>query len=101
MTQSRDPYSALRFTFFRRFLIASSLVRAGTAAQSLAIGWEIYDRTNHALSLGMVGLVQAVPMLLLTLPAGYLADVFNRRKLMILSLSGATLTSIGLALISG
>ncbi len=101
MTQSRDPYSALRFTFFRRFLIASSLVRVGTAAQSLAIGWEIYDRTNHALSLGMVGLVQAVPMLLLTLPAGYLADVFNRRKLMILSLSGATLTSIGLALISG
>ena len=100
MTQSHDPYSALRITFFRRFLIVGSLVRIGTAAQGLAIGWEIYDRTGHALSLGMVGLVQAIPMLLLTLPAGYLADVFDRRKLMILSLSGATLTSIGIALTS-
>ena len=72
----------------------------GTAAQGLAIGWEMYDRTGQALSLGMVGLVQAIPMLLFTLPAGYLADVFDRRKLMMLSLAGATLTSLGLAVFS-
>ena len=72
----------------------------GTAAQGLAIGWEMYDRTGQALSLGMVGLVQAIPMLLLTLPAGYLADVFDRRKLMMLSLAGATLASLALAAFS-
>ena len=72
----------------------------GTAAQGLAIAWEVYDRTGQALSLGMVGLVQAIPMLLLTLPAGYLADVFDRRKLMMLSLAGATLASLGLAVFS-
>ena len=72
----------------------------GTAAQSLAIGWEMYDRTGQALSLGLVGLVQAIPMLLITLPAGYLADVFDRRKLMMLSLAGATLASLGLAILS-
>ena len=72
----------------------------GTAAQGLAIGWEMYDRTGQALSLGMVGLVQAIPMLLLTLPAGYLADVFDRRKLMMLSLAGATLASLALAVFS-
>ena len=76
------------------------MVRMGTAAQSLAIGWEMYDRTGQALSLGLVGLVQAIPMLLITLPAGYLADVFDRRRLMMLSLAGATLASLGLAILS-
>ena len=72
----------------------------GTASQGLAIGWEVYERTDEALALGLVGLVQAIPMLLFTLPAGYLADVFDRRKLMMLSLAGATVTSLGLAVFS-
>ncbi|MEE2657253.1 MAG: MFS transporter [Candidatus Latescibacterota bacterium] len=100
MKESHDPYSALRFPSFLRYLVASSIVRMGTAAQGLAIGWEVYERTSQALALGMVGLVQAIPMLLFTLPAGYLADVFDRRKLMMLSLAGATLTSLGLAAFS-
>lgn len=82
---------------FRRYLGGSLLVNLGTAAQGLAIGWEVYQRTGQALSLGLVGLVQAMPMFLFTLPAGYLADVFDRRKLMMASLLGAALTSLGLA----
>ena len=100
MSEEHDPYSALRIELFRNYLIASSLVSMGTAAQGLAIGWEVYDRTGEALALGLVGLVQAIPMLLFTLPAGYLADVYDRRKLMMLSLAGATLTSLGLAAFS-
>ena len=100
MHKRHDPYTSLRVPLFRRYLIATALVRMGTAAQGLAIGWEMYDRTGQALSLGMVGLVQAIPMLLLTLPAGYLADVFDRRKLMMLSLAGATLASLALAVFS-
>ncbi len=100
LSEEHDPYSALRIGLFRNYLIASSLVSMGTAAQGLAIGWEVYDRTGEALSLGLVGLVQAIPMLLFTLPAGYLADVYDRRKLMMLSLAGATLTSLGLAALS-
>lgn len=100
MSDGHDPYSSLRIARFRRYLIATALVRMGTAAQGLAIGWEMYDRTGQALSLGLVGLVQAIPMLIFTLPAGYLADVYDRRKLMMLSLSGATLTSLGLAVFS-
>jgi MFS family permease len=100
VSEGHDPYSALRVPLFRRYLIISYLVNMGTAGQGLAIGWEIYARTDEAFALGMVGLVQAVPMLLFTLPAGYLADVFDRRKLMMLSLGGATLTSIALAVCS-
>ena len=100
MAVNYDAYSALRVPAFRRYLIATSLVSMGTVAQGLAIGWEVYERTNEALALGLVGLVQAIPMLLFTLPAGYLADVFDRRKIMMLSLAGATLASLGLAVFS-
>jgi MFS family permease len=72
----------------------------GTAAQSLAVGWDIYQRTDQALALGLVGLAQALPMFLFTLPAGYLADVFERRRVMTVGLAGAALTSVALAAFS-
>jgi len=66
-------------------------------AQGLAIGWEIYLRTGKPLALGLVGGVQAIPMLLFTLPAGYLADRFDRRRLIALCLIGVAICSLGLA----
>lgn len=63
----------------------------------MAISWEMYQRTGQALALGLVGLAIALPTILLALPAGYLADAFNRRKVIILSLLGTTTTSIALA----
>ena len=92
-----DPYAAFRIPAYRRYMIAQMLVQIGTAGQGLAIGWEIYKRTHNELLLGLVGLVQAVPMLLFTLPAGYLADAFDRRKLILLSMLGTSVTSIALA----
>ena len=72
----------------------------GTRIESVAIGWEMYQRTGDALSLGLVGLAQALPTMLLALPAGYLADRFNRPKLVMFSLFGMTITSIGMAILS-
>jgi len=97
---AHDPYAAFRVSAYRRYMIAQMLVQIGTAGQGLAIGWEIYTRTNNALLLGLVGLVQAVPMLLFTLPAGYLADTFDRRRLILLSMVGTCLGSVGLAAFS-
>jgi MFS family permease len=95
-----DAYAALRIPAFRRLLLGGQVVNIGTSAQSLAIAWEMYSRTNDALALGLVGLVQAVPMLLLTLPAGYLADILDRRKLMVASMLLACASSLGLAAFS-
>ncbi len=100
MRAHHDSYGALRVPLFRSFLVVGSLVSMGTAAQGVAIGWEMYDRTDQALALGLVGLVEAVPMFLFTLPAGYLADIYDRRKLMMLSVAGASVTSIVLAVLS-
>lgn len=56
--------------------------------QSVAIGWRIYDITHSALSLGLVGLCQFVPIFALTLPAGDLADRHDPRRVFSLCLSG-------------
>jgi MFS family permease len=51
---------------------------------SVAIGWQMYDLTHDAFSLGFVGLAQFVPMVLLTLVVGHVADRFDRRKIVFL-----------------
>lgn len=60
-------------------------IAAGFAFQmvSVAIGWQIYAITGRALDLGLVGLVQFLPSLLLALPAGHIADQFDRRKVVL------------------
>src|SRR5687768_7115114 len=95
-----DPYVAFRHRPYRDYLLGSLLVSVGTAAQSVAIGWEVYVRTGQAMSLAWVGLIQALPMLLLTLPSGVLADRFDRRRIMMVGLAGTAAASVGLAVLS-
>lgn len=95
--KAHDAYAAWRFPSFRLFLMGRFLFLMGTAAQGLAIGWEIYNRTDDPFQLGLVALVKGLPMILFTLPAGWIADTFDRRKVMIFSMCGATVTSLALA----
>ncbi len=101
MTPARhDPYSAFRQAHYRRYLIGWIAALVGTRIQSVAVGWEIYQRTGEALALGLVGLAQALPTILLALPAGYLADRFDRRRVLMLSVAGMAAASLGLAALS-
>lgn len=54
-----DPFAALRFRDYRLFTIGRVLLFIGSQMQTVAIGWELYDRTNSALALGGVALNQA------------------------------------------
>ena len=98
--ERHDPYAAFRHASFRRYLAGSALVNVGVSGQTLAIAWEVYQRTGEALSLAGVGLTQAIPMFLLTLPAGVLADRFDRRRIVAVGMVGTTLTSLALAWLS-
>jgi MFS family permease len=49
----------------------------------VALGWELYERTGSALALGLVGLATAIPVVLLALPAGHLADRMDRKKIVV------------------
>lgn len=53
--------------------------------QSVSVGWQVYDLTHSPLALGLVGLVEFVPMFLLALPAGELADRFDPRRIIMLA----------------
>ncbi|MDB5328534.1 MAG: major facilitator superfamily 1 [Phycisphaerales bacterium] len=97
---AKDPYAALRLPAFRRFVIAFFLSSAGGQIQAAAVGWEIYDKTKSASALGMLGLVLAVPMLLLSLPAGHLADTVSRKSLFLFMQVSTTLCALGLMIVS-
>lgn len=79
-------------------MIGSLAAIIGGRVQAVAIGWEIYQRTGEPLALGLVGAVQAVPMMALALPAGWLADRFSRKWLIIGCLCCTATTSLMLAL---
>lgn len=97
---SHDPYAALRVRNYQFFAIGNILGILGAQAQSVAIGWELYERTHSKLALGYVGLVQIAPVIVLTLPAGHIADRFDRRMVLILSQIITALASLGLAAIT-
>ena len=75
-----DPYAALRVRDYQLYLPGSTLANFGMRMQGAAVLWEIYERTGSALHLGFVGLVQILPVIALTLPAGHAADQFSRNS---------------------
>lgn len=95
--RGHDPYAAFRERSYRLYVAGWFFSMLGTRIQSVAIGWDMYQRTGEPLALGYVGLVQAAPTMLLALPAGYLADKYNRPRLVMISLLAMTVTSLGLA----
>jgi MFS family permease len=68
------------------YLGARALSNVASLVQSVAIGWQVYDLTRTPLSLGLVGLAEFVPMFLLTLPAGEMADRLDPRGVLVASL---------------
>ncbi|MBT7069069.1 MAG: MFS transporter [Verrucomicrobia bacterium] len=99
-TTRTDPHAAWRYPAFRDLLIGRLVFLLGTQAQAMALAWEIYVRTNDPFALGLVALTKGIPMILFTLPGGVIADRFDRRRIMLICLAGATLTSLGLAWVS-
>ncbi|HVB20720.1 MAG TPA: MFS transporter [Ktedonobacteraceae bacterium] len=57
---------------------------AGTQMQVVAVAWQVYILTHSAIALGLVGLVQAIPRLIFSLVGGVFADVFDRRKMLLI-----------------
>lgn len=78
----RDPYAALRHPGYRRFLTGTFLANVGRQGAIVAATWQIYQWTGSATALGLVGLVNVVPLLLFVLPAGALADRGDRRTIL-------------------
>jgi len=83
---------------FVLFEIARFLIVAAVEMQAVAVGWEVYDITKRALDLGLVGLAQFLPGILLFLVSGHTSDRFDRRKVLAACYAGYALCS-GLLLV--
>ena len=82
---------------FRLYLLISVMGALVHFGQGVAVGWSVYEQTASPLALGLVGLAQFLPILLFFLPAGHIADRFERRSVIIASLALSTGAALLLA----
>ncbi len=97
MSSSSNGFSVLRHRNFRFYLTARVLGTLAVQMQNVAIGWQVYSMTHNLFYLGMIGLAQFAPFLLLILLAGHAADRYNRRLIVTICLGVQLL--VGLALL--
>jgi MFS family permease len=95
-----SPYAVLRNRDFLLYSAGRLIASLGQQMLTVGIGWELYERTRSSLVLGLTGLMQYLPMLAMTLPAGHLADTRSRKGLIMAGQAALAASSLGLALVS-
>jgi MFS family permease len=100
--QARESSARAVFAYpdFRNLLAARFLVTIASEMQSVAVGWQIYSITHRPLDLGLVGLAQFLPGILLFLAGGHAADRFPRRRIIQLCIAAFACCSMLLLLIA-
>jgi MFS family permease len=78
-----DPFAALRIREFTFFLSNRLFLTLAIQMQSVIVGWQIYDLTNDVLALGMIGLAEAIPFIVISFFSGHVADSFNRKRIIL------------------
>src|ERR1700720_2860081 len=97
MAASKNPRSAGRVAFtypsFGLFQLGRFFIVLAGEMLSVAVGWQVYEITKRPLDLGLVGLAQFLPIVLLFLVAGHVADRFDRRRVLLACYFGYALCS--------
>ena len=96
----RDPYAAFRSPDYRCYAVGNLISAFGRQVLGIAIGYEIYQRTHSATALGLVGLMGALPIVFLSIPAGLAADRWNRKFIIIVTQLVTMLASVGLTVLA-
>ena len=91
---------AFGFRDFRRYQLARVTAILGAEAQAVAVAWQVYSMTHRALDLGYVGLALFLPGLLFILPAGHVADRFDRRQVILVCYSLQVVCTLALLLLT-
>ena len=81
-----DPYAALRFKEFNFFLLIRFLLVLAWSMQFIIIEWEVYNLTKDPLSLGLIGLVEIIPAISMSLFAGHIVDQNEKKKMFMLAI---------------
>jgi len=96
----QDPFLALRYAEFRYFLFTNFFVTVGLLIQEVIIGYELYRLTHDPLAIGMIGLAEAIPFILLSLFGGHYSDKLSKKNIMLWSLAFTMLASVVLYFLS-
>lgn len=99
-----DAAAAFRHPGVARFAVGRFLAAMATTSVSVAVGWQLYEKTGSTFALGLVGLVEVVPVVTLALPAGVVADRFPRRLVAVgahLTLAACAAALMALSLFDG
>ena len=98
MTPKHDesPYAALKLKDFRLLLLGRIFVTLCVQIHSLCVGWQVYELTHNPLLLGSIGLAEALPAIAVSLYAGHVADICNRRHLALFSCLALFLSLVAL-----
>jgi MFS family permease len=93
-----DGFSLLRQRNLVLLLLSRLFGNIGVQMQTVAVGWQVYEKTGNPLDLGWIGLSQFAPFVLLILPAGHFADHHNRRRILMTCYSVQALCALALGL---
>ncbi|HVT03156.1 MAG TPA: MFS transporter [Thermoanaerobaculia bacterium] len=85
MTSTHDSYAVLRIASFRWFILSIWTNTVGSQIQAVVVGWQVYAQTHDPLSLGLVGLAEALPFIGVALYAGHVADRADRKRVALVS----------------
>ncbi len=97
---SPEAYSSLRYIDFRRFLFSKCLLALALQMQFIVLSWQVYEITKDPLSLGFLGLAEAIPAVCFALYGGHVADRYDRKKIAILVLTIIIFCSLVLLMLS-
>jgi len=98
LSARHDPYAALRVKNFLWLILSYAMSTVAREGQIVVVGWQVYEITKDPLSLGMIGLAEAVPFIAVALYAGHAADRWPRRPIAIAGTFGMLLSAIALLL---
>jgi MFS family permease len=90
----------LRRRSYARLFVALLSMGLGSQMVAVAVGWQVYAIHRSAFDLGLIGLLEFLPLPLLALPAGHLADRFSRRSVFAASLALNVAVTLGLLAVS-
>lgn len=100
MAHQVTPWQVLNQRDFGLFWASLLFSAVGSQISTVAIAWQIYEITSSPFQLGLAGLFRALPIMMLSIPGGVLADRMDRRLLLIVTQSLAALLALSLALLS-
>jgi len=100
MSTKENPYAILKIHDYRCFLIGRFAGGFGNQMLTFAVAWELWVRTHSTFSLGMIGLCLVLPIILLALPAGHVADNHERRRIVMFAQSAVVVSDLLMAVLA-